>query len=115
MLSYRKFFFTSPVICQPLCPGWYSTKRHDSSRSQFTNYFLLPLRRYNRLQSRYSRLRLTSDGEQLRDPLIQNEDGDEDEGLHPQPGGSFRYVPVATQNAELDSDEDLLDNLNPGE
>ena len=76
-------------------------------------------RRYNRLQSRYTHLRLYSDGGELRDrdPLIADETETEDEqALHPQPGGTLRYIPVPTSTEpEPDSDEELIDNFQGGE
>lgn len=76
------------------------------------------LRRYNRLQSRYTHLRLYSEGGELRDrdPLVGDDTETEDEqALHPQPGGTLRYIPLPTSTeAEPDSDEELIDNLQPG-
>lgn len=73
------------------------------------------LRRYNLLRSRYTHLRLYSDGAQLRDPLVESDDGENEESLHPQPGGSLRYVPLPTSAApDADSDEELIDNFGTG-
>ena len=75
-------------------------------------------RRYSRLQSRYTHLRLYSDGAQLRDrdPLVENEtDMEEEQSLYPQPGGSLRYIPVPTSaEPETDSDDELIDNFQAG-
>ena len=66
------------------------------------------------LRSRYTHLRLYSDGAQLRDPLIEDDTEDE-QSLHPQPGGSLRYVPVPTSTApDPDSDEELIENFDVG-
>lgn len=73
------------------------------------------LRRYNLLRSRYTHLRLYSDGAQLRDPLVENDESEGDEYLHPQPGGSLRYVPVPTSSVpDPDSDDELIDNFGKG-
>lgn len=76
------------------------------------------LRRYKRLQSRYAHLRLYSDGAQLRDrdPLVGDESETEDEqALHPQPGGTLRYIPIHTSTEpDPDSDDELIDNFQPG-
>lgn len=75
---------------------------------------VLFFRRYNLLRSRYTHLRLYSDGAQLRDPLIEDDTEDE-QSLHPQPGGSLRYVPVPTSTApEPYSDDELIDNFDGG-
>ena len=75
-------------------------------------------RRYHRLQSRYTHLRLYSDGGELRDrdPLMEDEiETEYDQGLHPQPGGTLRYVPIpVSTEPEPDSDEELIDNSQPG-
>lgn len=73
------------------------------------------LRRYNLLRSRYTHLRLYSDGAQLRDPLVENDESEGDEYLHPQPGGSLRYVPLPTSSVpDPDSDDELIDNFGKG-
>lgn len=76
------------------------------------------LRRYSRLQSRYTHLRLYSDGAQLRDrdPLVENEtDMEEEQSLYPQPGGSLRYIPVPTSaEPQTDSDDELIGNFQAG-
>ncbi|KAK2572594.1 VPS10 domain-containing receptor SorCS1 [Acropora cervicornis] len=76
------------------------------------------LRRYSRLQSRYTHLRLYSDGAQLRDrdPLVENEtDMEEEPSLYPQPGGSLRYIPVPTSaEPQTDSDDELVGNFQAG-
>lgn len=75
-------------------------------------------RRYNLLRIRYTHLRLYSDGAQLRDPLVEDDEDnetDDEQSLHPQPGGSIRYVPVPTSAVpEPDSDEELIDNFGTG-
>ncbi|XP_068742839.1 VPS10 domain-containing receptor SorCS1-like isoform X2 [Montipora capricornis] len=75
------------------------------------------LRRYKRLQSRYTHLRLYGDGGELRDrePLLGDETETEDEeALHPQPGGTQRYIPIPT-STEPDpySDDELINNFQP--
>ena len=88
-----------------------------SSQLLYTSHFLFCFffRRYNLLRSRYTHLRLYSDGAQLRDLLIEDDTEDE-QSLHPQPGGSLRYVPVATSTApDPESDEELIDNFDGGE
>lgn len=87
--------------------------------TDFSLWLTTPLysfsRRYNLLRSRYTHLRLYSDGAQLRDPLVESDDCENEESLHPQPGGSLRYVPLPTSAApDADSDEELIDNFGTG-
>ncbi|CAH3014982.1 unnamed protein product [Porites evermanni] len=76
------------------------------------------LRRYHRLQSRYTHLRLYSDGGELRDrdPLIEDdEQADDEPALHHQPGGTLRYIALPTNtDPDPESDDELIDNFQPG-
>ena len=61
-------------------------------------------------------MRLYSEGGELRDrdPLVADETEDE-QALHAQPGGTLRYIPIPTSvEPEPDSDEELIDNFQPG-
>lgn len=82
------------------------------------NFVVVLFRRYHRLQSRYTHLRLYSDGGELRDrdPLIEDdEQADNEPALHPQPGGTLRYIALPT-NSDPDpgSDDELIDNFQRG-
>lgn len=61
-------------------------------------------------------MRLYSEGGELRDrdPLVIDET-EYEQALHPQPGGSLRYIPIPTSaEPDPDSDEELLDNFQAG-
>lgn len=93
-------------------------KTADNCHNRHIFVLFILFRRYSRLQSRYTHLRLYSDGAQLRDrdPLVENEtDMEEEPSLYPQPGGSLRYIPVPTSaEPQTDSDDELIGNFQAG-